>query len=126
MMIARRPPVPLIRPSETLTGAADRCCAEGLCDYRPQMVAVYISVIRQLRAAGEDVGEAAESALAQHGETLGRCPGVSPGSGKTRYAMLLWDVERAVGQGAATVEDVCRRLCPWSLEVDVVNRLIVD
>lgn len=103
---------------DALTGAADRCCIV-VCDYRVDAVAYYLSVIRHLEEAGEDVAEAAESALCRRGE--GRGPGASGGDGASRYANLLIDVQqaahalRAAGK-EVTPGSVALRLCPWALD----------
>lgn len=102
----------------TLTGAADRCCPAGLCVYRPEMIGAYLSVMRQLEEAGEDVGEAADSALRGRGEGRG---------GKAAHAMFcesglrIWDVQEAAKRLRAsgkevTAISVATALCPWSLD----------
>jgi hypothetical protein len=101
------------RLPHTLTGAADRCCPEGLCVYRPDLVAAYLAVLRDARQRGED--PTASRVLGRPGESLGRGAGVST-SLDVRYVSRLWDVQRATAEGAVTVDEVCRKLCPWALD----------
>ena len=114
-MIAELPVVPTIPPRtpHTLIGGAEPCCLPGLCDYRPDMVAAYMAVIRRARADGEDL--TASAAEARGSDGLGRSPGVSP-SLDIRFLRRVWDIERAQREGARTVEDVSRKLCPFSLD----------
>lgn len=97
----------------TLIGAAERCCPV-VCDYRPELVAVYLRMINEARASGEDLtAEAAEARGGGDGE--GRAPGIST-SLDIRVLRRIWDIERALSEGAVTVNEICEKLCPWSLE----------
>lgn len=97
----------------TLTGAAERCCAV-LCDYRPEMVAIYHQMIVTARRDGRDL--TAELAETRGGtDSMGRSQGVSTDL-DARFLRRIWDVERAMDEGASTVTEICRKLCPWSLD----------
>lgn len=101
------------RLPHTLIGAADRCCPEGLCVYRPDLVAGYIAVLKQARQRGED--PTAARVLQRSADSLGHGAGIST-SIDVRYLSRLWDVQRAIAEGAVTVEEVCRKLCPFGLD----------
>lgn len=95
---------------------AERCCPPGSCAYTPSRVDYCLSVIRHLTEYGEDVGEAAESALANKGE--GRSGAAAGGSGLAHSAVRVWDVQQArarLGRGASA-EAIARALCPYAME----------
>lgn len=103
------------RQLEALAGPSgtDPCCLPGLCDYRPALVAPLLAAIRHARARGEDL--TASSAGARGGDSVGRSPGVST-SLDIRFLRRIWDIERAQREGAVTVEEVSRKLCPYALD----------
>lgn len=92
---------------------AERCCPV-VCDYRPEMVAVYLDVIRYARRHGDDLTASAAEGRGG-GDSLGKAPGVST-SLDIRFLRRIWDIERAMSEGAVTVTEICEKLCPWSLE----------
>jgi hypothetical protein len=88
-------------------GEAERCCAV-VCDYRPEAVKVYLSIVLAFEAAEEDP--------CQQSRTRLRTGGGTAGDGLLR----LWDVQQAIKalrtEGhAVTAVAVARRLCPWSV-----------
>lgn len=104
-----------MRAVDGVAGAASRadCCATA-CDYLPERVRVLMSVIRQLRAAGEDPAEAASTVFgSRDGMSRGQ---FGRGSAATRLATVVVDVERAMRElgPMASVEAIALRLCPWS------------
>lgn len=100
------------RTIQGIVGDVERCCPVA-CDYRPEIVAVYVGMIRHARARGIDL--TAELAGSRGGDDLGRAPGIST-SLDIRVLRRIWDVEMAMRSGAVTVEEICRKLCPWSLD----------
>jgi hypothetical protein len=96
-----------------LLGAADRCCPAGLCVYRPELVSAYLAVLRDARQRGED--PTAARVLGRPGDSPSRGAGVST-SLDVRYVSRLWDVQRAIAEGAVGVDEVCRKLCPYGLD----------
>lgn len=103
------------RQFDVITGPAsiEPCCLPGLCDYCPMLVAKLLAVIRHARVSGEDL--TAREAEARGGNSLGRSPGVST-SLDIRFLRRIWDIERAQREGAITVEEISRKLCPFSLD----------
>lgn len=92
----------------------ERCCPTGQCAYTPGRVRALLSVMRHLQQFGEDVSEAAESALANKGEggVRGQLEG---GAGAARYALRIWDVQqaRAAIGGRPSAEAISAKLCPY-------------
>ncbi len=100
------------RLSQAISGSPERCCAV-LCEYRPEVVTIYHRMI--LGARRRHIDLTAELAGARGGDSQGKAPGIST-SIDIRTLRLIWDIERAMSEGAVTVTEICEKLCPWSLE----------
>lgn len=101
------------RQALTLTGAAARShCCPLICDYRPEAVQVYLDMVLDLEAAGEDASEVAACKPVNRNGSGG-----TAGDGATR----IWDVRRAVDRLRAerrevTAAAVAKELCPWAMD----------
>lgn len=93
---------------------AEQCCRTS-CEYAPDRVRVLVSVIRRLRAAGEDPTEAAASVFASKDGGRGQ---FGHGSPHARFAAVVADIEGAMRELGpfASPEAIAARLCPWSLD----------
>lgn len=92
----------------------ERCCQPGQCEYRPDEVAIITATIRAARAAGEDV--TARSVFARPGgESTGPNPNVSTEL-DIRHLRRIWDVQRAQAEGCRTIEQICKKLCPFAID----------
>ena len=94
----------------------ERCCQPGQCAYTPGRVRALLSVMRHLQQFGEDVSEAADSALGSKGE--GGVRGAAAGSGLAHHAARVWDVQQAQAAigGRPSAEAIGGWLCPYSAE----------
>lgn len=96
----------------------ERCCEPGQCAYTVQRVRAILAAIHYLRQAGEDVVEAAESALGPNGKG-GGTRAVHPLFHEN--GIQAWDVLRAIREigGRPGAEAISQRLCPWAAEDEI-------
>lgn len=88
----------------------EACCLLGQCAYNVDKVRLYLSVIRRMRGAGEDPGEAAASIL--KGGDGKAMSGV--GDPNTAWAIRVWDVQTCLARGLRGPGAIARALCAYS------------